>query len=147
MLTSQSVKIQSVSELTRSIRGLLETEFPFVTVSGEISNLRKPYSGHLYFTLKDSDAQLRTVLFKQQQRYLDVSPEDGLQVVCRGRISIYEPRGEYPLIVDSLELLGSGQLQAAFDRLKSALETEGLFAAAAKSPSVSRADLSRSKAA
>jgi exodeoxyribonuclease VII large subunit len=132
MLNSQSAKIQSVSELTRSIRGLLETEFPFVSVSGEISNLRKPYSGHLYFTLKDSDAQLRTVLFKQQQRYLDVVPEDGLQVVCRGRISIYEPRGEYQLIVDTLELLGSGKLQAAFERLKSALDAEGLFDAAAK---------------
>jgi len=132
MLTRHSVKIQSVCELTRSIRGLLETEFPFVSVSGEISNLRKPHSGHLYFTLKDSEAQLRTVLFKQQRRYLDVDPEDGLQVVCRGRISLYEPRGEYQLIVDTLELLGSGMLQAAYERLKSALTAEGLFDAATK---------------
>ncbi|MCK4837277.1 MAG: exodeoxyribonuclease VII large subunit, partial [Desulfobulbaceae bacterium] len=119
MLTTHSVKIQSVSELTKSIRGLLETEFPFVTVVGEISNLRKPYSGHLYFTLKDNDAQLRSVLFKQQQRYLDINPADGLEVICRGRITLYEPRGEYQLLVDTIESLGEGQLQIAFAKLKS----------------------------
>jgi exodeoxyribonuclease VII large subunit len=134
MLTTHSVNIQSVSELTKSIRGLLETQFPFVTVVGEISNLRKPYSGHLYFTLKDSDAQLRAVLFKQQQRYLDITPEDGLEVICRGRITLYEPRGEYQLLVDSIESLGAGQLQIAFDQLKSSLAKEGLFEQSAKLP-------------
>ncbi|MEN8134193.1 MAG: exodeoxyribonuclease VII large subunit [Thermodesulfobacteriota bacterium] len=134
MLTTHSVKIQSVSELTQSIRGLLETEFPFVTVSGEISNLRKPYSGHLYFTLKDNNAQLRAVLFKQQQRYLDIIPANGLEVICRGRITLYEPRGEYQLLVDTIESLGAGQLQIAFDKLKSSLAQEGLFDQSAKQP-------------
>lgn len=134
MLTTHSVKIQSVSELTKSIRGLLETQFPFVTVVGEISNLRKPYSGHLYFTLKDNDAQLRAVLFKQQRRYLNINPADGLEVICRGRITIYEARGEYQLLVDSIESLGEGQLQIAFDKLKASLAQEGLFDQSAKQP-------------
>ncbi|MDT8334800.1 MAG: exodeoxyribonuclease VII large subunit [Desulfurivibrionaceae bacterium] len=134
MLTTHSVKIQSVSELTRSIRGLLESQFPFVTVTGEISNLRNPHSGHLYFILKDHDAQLRAVLFKQQQRYLDIKPENGLQVICRGRISVYEQRGEYQLLIDSLESQGAGQLQIAFEQLKSTLAREGLFEQAVKKP-------------
>jgi exodeoxyribonuclease VII large subunit len=134
MLTTHSVKIQSVSELTRSIRGLLETEFPFVSVSGEISNLRRPQSGHYYFTLKDRDAQLRAVLFKQQQKYLAVSPADGLSVVCRGRISLYEARGEYQLLVDILETRGTGDLQAEFERLKLTLAAQGLFDLARKRP-------------
>ncbi len=134
MLTSHSVKIQSVSELTRSIRGLLETEFPFVSVAGEISNLRRPQSGHFYFTLKDRDAQLRAVLFKQQQKYLDLNPADGLAVVCRGRISLYEARGEYQLLVDILETRGTGDLQAEFERLKATLATQGLFDQARKRP-------------
>jgi exodeoxyribonuclease VII large subunit len=128
------MKIQSVSELTKSIRGLLETQFPFVTVAGEISNLKRPYSGHLYFTLKDNDAQIRAVLFKQQQRYLDLKPEDGLSVICKGRISVYETRGEYQLIVDFMESQGTGQLQIAFDKLKNMLAAEGLFEPAAKKP-------------
>ena len=132
MLELNTPRILSVTELTRSIRGLLETEFPFVTVSGEISNLRQPYSGHLYFTLKDDTSQLKTVLFKTQQRYLRELPEDGQQVVCRGRISVYETRGEYQLIVDYLERLGTGELQIAFDRLKQKLAAEGLFDMAAK---------------
>lgn len=134
MLTSHSMKIQSVSELTHSIRGLLETEFPFVSVSGEISNLRRPQSGHLYFTLKDRDAQLRAVLFKQQQKYLDINPADGLAVVCRGRLSVYESRGEYQLLVDILETRGAGDLQAEFERLKTALAAQGLFDQARKRP-------------
>lgn len=127
MISLPTPKIFSVTELTRSIRGLLETEFPFVTVSGEISNLRQPYSGHLYFTLKDETAQLRVVLFKTQKRYLQELPADGQQVICRGRISVYEPRGEYQLIVDYMERLGSGELQIAFEKLKQKLADEGLF--------------------
>ncbi|MDH4331858.1 MAG: exodeoxyribonuclease VII large subunit [Desulfobulbaceae bacterium] len=120
-------QIQTVSELTRSIRGVLEVSFPFVTVAGEISNLRCPYSGHLYFTLKDESAQIKAVLFKPQQRYLACTPTDGLEVVCRGRISLYEARGEYQLIVDFLTTKGSGTLQLAFDLLKRKLADEGLF--------------------
>ncbi len=123
------VKIFSVSEITKSIKGLLETEFPFATVVGEVSNLRRPYSGHLYFTIKDDDAQLKAVLFKQQQRYLAELPVDGQQVVCRGRISVYEPRGEYQLIVDFLQARGEGPQQILFEQLKKQLAAEGLFAA------------------
>ncbi len=120
-------QVQSVSELTRSIRGLLETQFSFVTVTGEISNMRRPYSGHLYFTLKDADAQIKVVLFKNQQRYLSAPLQDGEQVICRGRISVYEPRGEYQIIADFVENQGTGTLQIAFDRLKKRLDAEGLF--------------------
>ena len=134
MHTLSPARIQTVSELTSSIRGVLETQFPFVAVSGEISNLRCPFSGHYYFTLKDASAQLKAVLFKTQQRYLACKPADGLEVVCRGRISLYEPRGEYQLIVDTLEVRGAGDLQLAFARLKERLAAEGLFAAERKRP-------------
>ena len=127
MIDLPTPKILTVTELTRSIRGLLETEFPFVTVTGEISNLRQPYSGHLYFTLKDEDSQLKAVLFKPQQKYLRELPLDGQQVICRGRISVYEPRGEYQLIIDFVERLGTGELQIAFENLKLKLAQEGLF--------------------
>jgi len=134
MHSMTSDQIQTVSELTQSIRGVLEVSFPFVTVTGEISNLRCPYSGHLYFTLKDATAQLKAVLFKPQQRYLACTPEDGMEVVCRGRISLYEARGEYQLIVDVLASKGAGALQLAFDLLKRKLTTEGLFAEERKKP-------------
>ncbi len=123
-----SLRVQTVTELTSSIRGLLETEFPFVTVKGEISNLRIPFSGHCYFVLKDQDAQIKAVMFKGQLRYIDEKPEDGRQVICRGRISLYEPRGEYQLIVDYMDFHGTGALQLAFERLKKQLDGEGLFA-------------------
>ena len=103
-------RILTVSELSTAIRGLLERNFPFVSVAGEISNLARPRSGHLYFTLKDQGAQIKAVLFKLQQRYLAEVPRDGVQVVCRGRISVYEPRGDYQLIVDALDFQGAGAL-------------------------------------
>jgi len=134
MHTFSQDRIQTVGELTRSIRGVLEVQFPFVAVAGEISNLRCPLSGHLYFTLKDASAQIKAVLFKTQQRYLSKKPEDGLQVVCRGRVSLYEPRGEYQLIVDSMETRGTGNLQLAFEQLKQKLSQEGLFAQERKKP-------------
>jgi exodeoxyribonuclease VII large subunit len=122
-----NAKIFSVTELNASIRGLLETRFPFVSVAGEISNLRQPLSGHLYFTLKDEQSQLKAVLFKMQQRYLSDPPADGKLVVCRGRLSVYEPRGEYQLIVDSIDFHGIGTLQLQFEKLKNKLAAEGLF--------------------
>jgi exodeoxyribonuclease VII large subunit len=134
MHSMTSDQIQTVSELTQSIRGVLEVSFPFVTVAGEISNLRCPHSGHLYFTLKDTTAQIKSVLFKPQQRYLACTPEDGMEVVCRGRISLYEARGEYQLIVDALAAKGTGALQLAFDLLKRKLAAEGLFAGERKKP-------------
>jgi len=127
MRTKNFVKIQTVSEVTRSIRGLLENGFPFVSVAGEISNLRRPQSGHYYFTLKDREAQLKGVLFKPQQRYLSITPADGQSVICRGRISVYEARGEYQLLVDTMEAMGAGDLQAEFEQLKNLLAAEGLF--------------------
>jgi len=132
MATVFAERIQTVSELTHSLRGLLETSFPFVTVTGEISNLRQPSSGHFYFTLKDSTAQIKAVLFKPQQRYLACTPSDGLAVLCRGRLSIYEPRGEYQIIVDYLDTKGAGTLRLAFERLKAKLADEGLFDPARK---------------
>lgn len=120
-------RILSVSELTSTIRECLEGRFSFVSVAGEISNLHRPASGHLYFTLKDAGAQIRAVLFKMQQRYLAQMPKDGTRVVCRGRISVYEPRGEYQLIVDTLTVEGAGALHLAFEQLKRRLAAEGLF--------------------
>lgn len=120
-------RILTVSELNTAIRSLLEGRFPFVSVAGEISNLHRPHSGHLYFTLKDAGAQIKAVLFKMQQRYLADLPADGAQVVCRGRISVYEPRGDYQLIVDTIEARGAGALQQAFEALKRRLAAEGLF--------------------
>ena len=123
-----TAKIFSVSELSASIRGLLESQFPFVSVAGEISGLRQPLSGHLYFTLKDEQAQIKAVLFKMQQRYLADSPADGRLVVCRGRLSVYEPRGEYQLIVDTIDFHGAGAQQLQLEQLKRKLANEGLFA-------------------
>lgn len=120
-------RVLTVSELNTAIRGLLENRFPFVHVAGEVSNLRKPYSGHQYFTLKDANSQLKAVLFKLQQRYLSQELKDGQRVVCKGRISVYEPRGDYQLIVDTVDFHGAGLLQQEFIALKKKLAAEGLF--------------------
>lgn len=120
--------ILTVTQLTRSIKNILESEFRFVRISGEISNFKMPYSGHSYFTLKDSSAQIRAVLFKQQKRFVNLSLQDGQEVVCFGRIAVYEPRGEYQLIVDSVELFGTGRLQKEFEQLKIRLAEKGYFA-------------------
>jgi len=119
--------ILTVSELTREIKEILEDRFPEVWVEGEISNLRIPPSGHIYFTLKDDTSQIRAVLFKMQARSLRFVAEDGLHVVCRGRVSLYEKRGDYQLILQSMEPKGIGALQLAFLQLKEKLEKEGLF--------------------
>lgn len=127
MLINFKDQVQTVTEITRSIKGILESGFAFVAISGEVSNLRKPYSGHLYFTLKDNQSQIRAVLFKTQSRYLTQAIKDGDQIICRGRISVYEARGEYQVIVDSVDFAGSGALQMAFERLKQELAAQGLF--------------------
>jgi len=126
--------VLSVSELTSSLRGLLELHFRFVTVGGEVSNLHQAGSGHCYFVLKDSRAQLRAVLFRGQQRYLAQPLADGQMVVCRGRISVYEQRGEYQLLVDTVEAAGAGALHLAFEQLKARLMAEGLFEPGRKRP-------------
>jgi exodeoxyribonuclease VII large subunit len=125
-------KILSVSELTGAARFALEERFPLVWVQGEISNLRIPGSGHWYFTLKDDAAQVRCAMFAGRNRATRVRPKDGDQVVLRGRVSLYEPRGDFQLIAEHLEAAGEGALRAAFEALKAKLAAEGLFAAEAK---------------
>jgi exodeoxyribonuclease VII large subunit len=122
----------SVSELTAMIRGELENRFASVWVEGEISNFRALGSGHWYFTLKDEAAQLRSACYRSSNQRIRFRPEDGLQVRARGRLSVYEPKGEYQLIVETLEPLGAGALQLAFEQTKARLQTEGLFAAELK---------------
>jgi exodeoxyribonuclease VII large subunit len=126
--------IYTVSALTREIRDRLETYFSLVWVSGEVSNLRQPLSGHFYFTLKDAGAQLRAVLFKGNHQHMRFKPKEGSQFLCRGRLTVYEPRGEYQLVVDYLEPLGLGALAQAFEVLKTRLAAEGLFAPELKKP-------------
>src|SRR3989339_78913 len=120
--------IYTVSALTREIRDRLETYFSLVWVSGEVSNLRQPLSGHYYFTLKDAGAQLKAVLFKGSHQHMRFKPQEGSQFLFRGRLTVYEPRGEYQLVVDYLEPLGQGALAQAFEALKNRLQAEGLFA-------------------
>jgi exodeoxyribonuclease VII large subunit len=127
-------KIYTVSELTGEIKVLLEEEFPLIWVEGEISNFRVPPSGHYYFSLKDSSSQVRAVFFRSGQGGLNFVPEDGLQVLCLGRVSVYSARGEYQLILERMELKGWGALQLAFERLKERLQKEGLFDKARKQP-------------
>src|SRR5947207_9374299 len=124
----------SVSELTASIRGALEKRFASVWVEGEISNFRAQNSGHWYFTLKDEFAQLRSACYRSSNQRIRFRPEDGLQVRARGRLSVYEPKGEYQLIVETLEPVGAGALQLAFEQTKARLQAEGLFAAELKRP-------------
>jgi len=127
-------RIYTVSDLTARIRELLAKNFTDVIVQGEISNCRGATSGHYYFTLKDERAQVKCVLFKQQQRGMKFFPEDGLKVTVRGSLSVYEPRGEYQIYVESLEPAGRGALQLAFEQLKKRLEAEGLFDFSSKKP-------------
>lgn len=127
-------KILTVSELTLKIKKQLEERFEEIWVEGEISNFRNPSSGHYYFTLKDDKSQIRAVIFRFMGRYLKFELHDGLSVICKGRINVYEPRGEYQLILDYMEPKGIGALQLAFEQLKERLEKEGLFDPAHKKP-------------
>ncbi len=120
-------RIYSVSELTASIKLVLEDQFPFIWISGEISNFRIPSSGHYYFTLKDDRSQISAVMFRGQTRSLHFDLEDGLAVIGIGRISVYEPRGTYQIIFEYIEPKGVGALQLAFEKLKKRLSEEGLF--------------------
>ena len=124
--------IYSVSQLNRDIRLILEDNFTPVWLEGEISTLRTPVSGHCYFTLKDERSQLKAVLFRRQSQSLRYQPKAGDQVLCSGRITLYEPRGEYQVIVSTLELKGMGELWRAFAALKEKLEAAGLFKAERK---------------
>ncbi|MBI4388485.1 MAG: exodeoxyribonuclease VII large subunit [Candidatus Omnitrophica bacterium] len=125
-------RIYKVSEITREIRLLLEDRFPAVWIEGEISNLKKHSSGHIYFTLKDEAAQINAVFFSRQNQFLKFELEDGLHVIAIGRISVYDVRGNYQLYVERMEPKGLGALQLAFLQLKEKLEKEGLFDPARK---------------
>ncbi|MSO35593.1 MAG: exodeoxyribonuclease VII large subunit [Acidobacteria bacterium] len=127
-------QVLTVSELSATIRDALETKFQNVWVEGEISNARLWNTGHLYFTLKDSASQIKGVIFRSALRYLKFKPEDGLRVVARGKISVYDVKGEYQLICEHMEPQGFGPLQVAFEQLKKKLAADGLFEAARKRP-------------
>jgi len=124
--------VLTVSELTTRLREVLEERFPAVWVEGEISNYRLYGSGHAYFTLKDADAQLRAVLFRNRMRRIRFEPADGLHVMAFGSVEVYPQRGEYQLVVELLEPKGLGALQLAFEQLKARLQAEGLFDPARK---------------
>jgi exodeoxyribonuclease VII large subunit len=127
-------RVLTVTDLTVKIRDLLETELFEVWVEGELSNCRVWNTGHLYFTLKDDRSQVRGFMFKTALRYLRFKPTDGTRVVARGKISVYEPKGEYQLVCEHLEPQGLGALQLAFEQLKKRLQQEGLFDAGRKRP-------------
>ena len=124
----------TVSQLTNSIRISLESRFPSVWVEGEISNFKDHSSGHWYFTLKDSNAQLRAKCFRSTNTRIRFRPANGLHVRARGKLSVYAPRGEYELVVDALDPVGAGALQIAFEQLRDRLQAEGLFAKELKRP-------------
>lgn len=126
--------VYSVSTLNREARAILEGSFPSIWVEGEISNLARPASGHLYFSLKDANAQVRCALFKNRALHLKTAPENGMQVLVRAGVSLYEGRGEFQLIIEYLEPAGAGALQRAFEELKRKLDAEGLFDPAHKKP-------------
>ena len=120
--------IYSVSRLNREVRVLLEQGFARVWLEGELSNIARPSSGHVYFTLKDARAQIRAAMFRNRSQSLRFTPEEGMQALVRARVSLYEPRGDYQLIVDHMEEAGDGALRRAFEELKQKLAAEGLFA-------------------
>ena len=125
-------RVLTVAELTTAIREILETTYPEVWVEGELSNCRLWNTGHLYFTLKDESAQLKAVMFRSAVRYLKFRPENGLHVIARGRVSVYDPKGEYQIVCEHLQPHGLGALQLAFEQLKQRLHAEGLFDPARK---------------
>ena len=130
----QSRQIFSVSQLTQEIKNILENNFYYVWVEGEISNTRSPISGHIYFTLKDEGAQVKAVIFRGQSRGIKFKLTDGIHVICRGMVSVYKERGEYQLILDRIEPKGVGAQQLALQQLKEKLAKEGFFDAARKKP-------------
>ena len=127
MGTDADTTILTVTELTAGIKTLLEEAFAYLSVSGEISNYKRHSSGHAYFSLKDDRSQLRCVMWRTANRKLTFEPEDGMEVIAQGVLSVYEVQGQYQLVAQRLKPVGAGALQAAFERLKSLLEQEGLF--------------------
>lgn len=127
IITARGKTVFTVARLNQEARALLESELGLVWVEGELSNLSRPASGHLYFSLKDGRAQVRCAMFRQRNRNLRFTPRDGLKVLVRARVSLYEPRGDFQLQVDHMEAGGEGALRLAFEQLKAKLAREGLF--------------------
>ncbi|MEQ8690345.1 MAG: exodeoxyribonuclease VII large subunit, partial [Pseudomonadales bacterium] len=125
--TTPNAPILSVSELNRQARVTIEAHFKTIWVTGELSNFARPRSGHWYFSLKDQQAQVRCAMFVNRNRAVQMQPTDGQQVLLRGRVSLYEGRGDFQIIVDYMEPAGEGLLRQAFDQLKLKLAGEGLF--------------------
>ncbi len=130
----RSPDILTPGQLNTLARDLLESSFPLIWVEGELGNVSRPASGHLYFTLKDARAQVRAAMFKPKSQWLKFVPREGLRVLVRGRLTLYEARGDYQLILDHMEEAGEGALRRAYDELKARLEAEGLFDPARKRP-------------
>ena len=126
--------VVTVSELNRRVRALLENQFEMLWVAGELSNVKKAQSGHWYFCLKDPGAQIECAMFRTRAQFLDFRPEDGQQVEVRARVTLYEPRGNYQLVVEEIRKAGLGSLYEAFEKLKAKLQAEGLFEAGRKRP-------------
>lgn len=126
-LFEQEEKVFTISELTGSIKRLLESKFPMITVEGEISNLKRQTSGHIYFTLKDEGAQLNAIIWRSTAANLKTELSDGTKVIVKGSIAVYEPSGRYQIIITSIRPVGIGELQIAFEKLKNKLSAEGLF--------------------
>ncbi len=133
-LKQKTEKLFTVSEITRKIRTSLEYDFSNISIVGEISNIRKPSSGHVYLTLKDKNAQLQAVVFRNTANKIKFELKDGMEIISFGSITVYEPRGQYQIIIDQIEPKGIGALQLAFQQLKEKLEKEGLFDVSRKKP-------------
>ncbi len=134
MLSNTNPNIYTVSRLNAEVRLLLENEMGIVWLIGEISNFSSPVSGHWYLTLKDSRAQVKCAMFKGNNRFVNFKPKNGQQVLVKARLSLYEPRGDYQIIIESMQPEGDGRLQQEFDQLKMKLASEGLFAQTLKQP-------------
>jgi len=131
---SEQNPVLTPSQLNTLARDVLESAFPLLWVEGELGNVTRPGSGHLYFTLKDARAQVRCAMFRPKSSWLKFVPREGMKVLCRGRLTLYEARGDYQLVLDHMEEAGEGALRRAFEALKARLEAEGLFDASRKRP-------------
>ena len=129
-----SKSVLTVSQLTGLLRTTVEGQFSDVWLEGEVSNLRMPGSGHIYCTLKDEFSQIRAVLFRSSALRLKFTLQEGMCIIVRGRLTVYEPRGEYQIVLETVEPKGIGALQLAFEQLKARLAAEGLFDEARKKP-------------
>ncbi|MGB2336474.1 MAG: exodeoxyribonuclease VII large subunit, partial [Alcanivorax sp.] len=128
MTISSRAEPLSISQLNLDAQGLLESSFPLIWLQGELSNFSRPASGHWYFSLKDTRAQINGAMFRNRNRLLDFSPQNGQQVLVRAKITLYVPRGNFQIVVEHMEPAGQGALKAQFDALKAQLQSEGLFA-------------------